>query len=202
MKYILTIILSWVLGSSAWATPPTIPGRLVLKLKPGAEPAAVLPSLQALGATSWHQKFPYTTPPSAALPHSTNTRTANAAPPAAPRGEVDLRQVYEFEVPAPANLAKARTMLLGTGAVEYVEPLYIREPLYQPNDPMADSVAGPQYNLKLIQAYRAWDFTKGDTSLVIGLTDTGIRTTHEELVRQVKYTYADPINGLDDDQDG
>ncbi|MEJ7663893.1 MAG: S8 family serine peptidase [Hymenobacter sp.] len=34
------------------------------------------------------------------------------------------------------------------------------------------------------------------------MTDTGIRFTHEDLRRQVKYNYADPINGIDDDGDG
>lgn len=185
MKYILTIVLLVNVLVSALAAPPTILGRLVLKLKPGATPTAVLPALATLGMTSLNQKFPQATPPNAELP-----------------GSVDLRLVYQIEVPATVTLTKARTVLLGTGAVEYVEPLYLREPLYQPNDPLADSVAGSQDNLHLIQAYRAWDFTKGDSSVVIGLTDTGMRPTHEELVHKIKYNYADPINGLDDDHDG
>ncbi|RZK62841.1 MAG: T9SS type A sorting domain-containing protein, partial [Hymenobacter sp.] len=118
-------------------------------------------------------------------------------------GSVDLRLVYEVKVPASLPLAKARVQLLATGAVAYVEPAYRREPLYLPNDPLADSTAGVhQYHLQLTQAYRAWDFTKGDTSVVIGITDTGLRVSHEELVRQLKYNYADPVNGLDDDGDG
>lgn len=185
MKYILTIVLLLNIIFSALAAPPIILGRLVLKLKPGVTPPAVLPALAALGMTSLSQKFPQATPPTMEQP-----------------GSVDLRLIYQIEVPATATLTKARTLLLGTGAVEYVEPLYIREALYQPNDPLSDSVAGSQDNLKLIQAYRAWDFTKGDSSVVIGLTDTGMRPTHEDLVRKIKYNYADPINGIDDDHDG
>jgi serine protease len=187
MKYILTIILSLVSAVVALAGPPTIPGRLVLKLKPAATPGQVQAALQALGATGLSQKFPFSTQP--------NTDQVRV-------GSVNLRLVYQIEVPASASLAKARAMLLGTGAVEYVEPLYIREPLYQPNDLYADSVSGLQYYLKVIKAYRAWDFTKGDTSVVIGLTDTGMRPSHQDLVRKIKYNYADPINGVDDDQDG
>ncbi|RZK53096.1 MAG: serine protease, partial [Hymenobacter sp.] len=185
MKYILTIVLFLTQAALVLAGPPTIPGRLVLKLRPTASPSQVQAALHALGATGLSQKFPQATPPSAEQP-----------------GSVDLRLIYQVEVPAAASLAKARTLLLGTGAVEYVEPLYSREPLYQPNDPRADSVTGSQYHLKLIQAYRAWDFTKGDTTVVIGLTDTGMRPTHEDLVRQIKYNRADPVNGLDDDNDG
>jgi serine protease len=185
MKYILTILLLVTIVVGAWAEPPTIPGRLVLKLKPGATLASIQLALPALGATGLSQKFPHATPPNPEIP-----------------GSVDLGAIYQIQVPTPANLAKARAVLLRTGAVEYVEPLYIREPLYQPSDPLADSTNYAQYYLRLIQAYRAWDITKGDTTMVIGITDTGMRPTHEDLVHQIKYNYADPINGLDDDNDG
>ncbi|HET9503680.1 MAG TPA: S8 family peptidase [Hymenobacter sp.] len=185
MKYILTIVIFLSQALAALASPPTIKGRLVLKLMPTASPKEVQAALQTLGAKDLSQKFPRATPPSPERP-----------------GSVDLRLIYQVEVPAALSLEKARTALLRTGAVEYVEPLYIREPLYQPNDPRADSVTGSQYHLKLTQAYRAWDFTKGDTSIVIGLTDTGMRPTHEDLVSQIKYNRADPVNGLDDDNDG
>lgn len=173
------------------AGPPTIPGRLVLKLRPSGSRsidalARLRPALATLGVGSTVQKFPLSQAGSADLP-----------------GSVDLRLVYELTVPTSLTLAKARTQLLATGVVEYVEPLYIRELQYQPNDPLADSTAtNSQYHLRLTQAYRAWDFTKGDSSVVIGVTDTGIRYSHEDLVRQVKYNYADPINGKDDDGDG
>ena len=185
MKYILAIVLLLWQAISALAGPPTIPGRLVLKLMPTGSPKDVQATLQVFGAKGLSQKFPRTAAPSAERP-----------------GSVDLRLIYQIEVPAATSLDKIRTALLRTGAVEYVEPLYIREPLYQPNDPMADSVAGSQYHLKLTQVYRAWDFTKGDTSIVIGLTDTGMRPTHEDLINQIKYNWADPMNGVDDDNDG
>ncbi len=193
MKILRTLL--WVsclvVARPVLAAPPTRPGKLVLKLRPStnllaADLGALLPTLAALQATDLAPKFPHSTAPSPERP-----------------GSVDLRRVYELTVPPGLALAKARNMLLATGVVEYVEPLYIRTPQYQPNDPLADSAAaGNEYHLRLTQAYRAWDFTKGDTSIVIGVTDTGIRYSHEDLVRQVKYNYADPINGLDDDGDG
>ena len=171
----------------AQPAPPTVPGRLVLKLRAGQQPAALEAALQALGARALTQKFPRTLPPSAERP-----------------GSVDLRGIYQFETAA--GLAKARAVLLGTGAVAYVEPLYIRQPQYQPNDPYADStltsLTAGQYYLKQIKAYRAWDITRGDSSLVIGITDGGFRLTHTELASQIKHNYADPVNGLDDDDDG
>ena len=192
MKILRTLLwlICWLLALYVQAAPPTRPGRLVLKLRESSGPAVaslrvLLPALAALPATNLTQKFPNSQPPSPERP-----------------GSVDLRRVYELTVPPGLPLAKARARLLATGMVEYVEPLYLREPQYQPNDPLADSTAGNQYHLRLTHAYRAWDFTQGDTSVVIGVTDTGIRYSHEDLVGQVKYNYADPINGLDDDGDG
>ena len=194
MKILRTLLLISCLGLvlPGRAAPPTLPGRLVLKLRPSAtgnlatDLGALLPVLKALHATNLAQKFPNSQLPDPERP-----------------GGVNLRQVYELAVPPGLSLAKARAQLLATGVVEYVEPLYVRLPQYQPNDPLADSTAaGNQYHLRLTQAYRAWDFTRGDTSIVIGVTDTGIRYTHEDLRNQVKYNYADPINGKDDDGDG
>ncbi|WP_223648879.1 S8 family peptidase [Hymenobacter psoromatis] len=193
MKLSFTLLLLSLLlefNSAGAQAPPTRPGLLVVKLRAGAgAPAAELPALQAalqtLRATSLTQKFPRSLAPSPEQPAA-----------------VDLRRVFELSVPPEVSLAKARAVLLATGVVEYVEPLYVRQPLYLPNDPLADSTAGKQYYLRLTQAYRAWDFMKGDTSVVIGMTDTGIRFTHEDLRRQVKYNYVDPINGIDDDGDG
>ncbi|GAA4035413.1 hypothetical protein GCM10022409_20110 [Hymenobacter glaciei] len=171
----------------AQSTPPTIPGQLVLKLRPGQSPAVLETALHTLAAGALNQKFPHAAAPSAERP-----------------GSVDLRGIFQFRTTA--ALSKARAVLLATGAVEYVEPLYIRQPQYQPNDPFADStltsLTVSQYYLKQIKAYRAWDITRGDSSIVIGITDGGFRLTHVELAPQIKHNYADPINGLDDDRDG
>ncbi len=182
-------LLLLLLGKLAAAGPPTLPGQLVLKLRPGATPAALAGALKQLGATGWHQKFPH-------------ARVLDLEKP----GAVDLRAVYQLAVPPELALARARAVLLGTGAVEYVEPLYVRFPQYEPNDPLADStltnLSRSQYYLKQIRAYRAWDVVRGDSTLVIGITDGGVRLTHEDLRNRVKHNYADPINGLDDDRDG
>lgn len=193
MKHILSL-LALLFAFAAHATPPTLPGRLVFKLKPGQRPAALEATLRELAAKNLEQKFPRAIAPSPERP-----------------GGVELRNIYQIDVPLMVTLAQARAALLASGLVEYVEPLYVRQPQYQPTDPMSDSTrllaTGPvaqagQTYLKQIKAYRAWDITRGDTSIVIGITDSGIRLTHEDLRQQVKHNYADPINGVDDDHDG
>jgi len=170
------------------------PGRLVFRLKPElrhlatanaiAEPTLAA-ALRRLGATQLHQKFANTLLPDSEKPES-----------------VDISLIYEIRLPAPTDLTRAQQLLLATGTVLYAEPLYYRAPLAQPNDPLADSTrADGQYYLRNIRAYSAWDITKGDTTVVIGIADTGTRFTHEDL-GQVKYNYSDPIDGIDNDKDG
>ncbi|MBF9239925.1 S8 family peptidase [Hymenobacter sp. BT683] len=186
---LLLVLLALGWSAAAAAGPPTVPGRFALKLKPGQQPAALEMALRTLAAREVRQKFPRTLPPNIEKP-----------------GSVDLRGIYQFQVPTTVSLERIRTVLLATGAVEYVEPLYIRYPQYQPNDPLADStltsLSKSQYYLKQIKAYRAWDITRGDSSIVIGITDGGVRMTHQDLRQQIKRNYADPINGIDDDGDG
>ncbi|RDC61884.1 S8 family serine peptidase [Adhaeribacter pallidiroseus] len=118
-------------------------------------------------------------------------------------GQVDLTLWYEIQHQRPdLSFTQLRQMLLATGFVDFVEPVYQPQLLYQPTDPLADSVTGKQFYLKQVQAYRAWDIEKGDSSVVIGILDTGTRLDHEDLKNTIKHNYADPVDGRDNDQDG
>ncbi|UOQ55572.1 S8 family peptidase [Hymenobacter cellulosivorans] len=173
----------------------TLPNTLVFKLKPefkalGTTDQIALPALERaleqVGATKLRQKFPRSLPASSELP-----------------GSVDLQLVYQVNLKTDVPVGKACRTLLQTGVLEYAEPLNFRPPLYQPNDPLADSTnTDGQFYLKNIQAYRAWDVTQGDTSIVIGITDTGTRYSHDDLRNQLKKNYADPVDGIDNDNDG
>ncbi|HEX8659946.1 MAG TPA: S8/S53 family peptidase [Hymenobacter sp.] len=190
LRLLFVFLISSLIGSwQAEAAPPTVPGQLAVKLRPGYSPAALDAALLTINARGLHQKFPQALPPSGKKP-----------------GSVELRSIYQFTLAPTVSLERARAVLMATEAVEYVEPLYIRLPLYAPNDPLADStltsLTASQYYLKKISAYRAWDLTRGDSSIVIGITDGGVRLTHEDLRSQIKHNYADPINGRDDDNDG
>ncbi|MBC6607405.1 S8 family peptidase [Hymenobacter sp. BT188] len=190
----LTLTANAQTGGAQTREPATQPGTLVFKLKSanvtGAQPPEIAPqlaaALRALGATRVEQKFPRAVPPTAYQP-----------------GSVELRGVYQVWFAPSASLQKARFALLQTGTLEYVEPLNDRGLLRQPNDPFADSTrTDGQFYLKNIRAYRAWDVTQGDTSVVIGVLDTGIVFSHEDMKGQIKYNYADPIDGIDNDGDG
>ncbi|WP_281163471.1 S8 family serine peptidase [Pontibacter roseus] len=177
-------------ASGATTKPHTViyklkaPQSSQLRLAHGNQ-ALLQSALQQVGATAVQQKFPDKTPA-----------------PNARKSGVDLSLIYEMTYKPGQSFVEVQRSLLATGMVAYVEPLYQRVPLYQPNDPASDSTKTTQGYLKLIQAYGAWAEEKGDTNIVIGVLDTGFRLTHEDIKNQIKYNYDDPVDGIDNDGDG
>jgi hypothetical protein len=171
-----------------------VPGRLIFKVKPALEAACRVDGIEIqdlkmalvkIQAVSVRKKFPR---------HPSLYGAVNA------RGEklIDLSTIYEASIPPGMPSAKAAQLLLSTGVLEYAEPVFSVEPLFNPNDPDTAS----QYYLSLIRAYDAWDISQGDSNLVVGVTDTGTDLDHPDLAAGIKYNYNDPINGVDDDADG
>lgn len=75
----------------------------------------------------------------------------------------------------------------------------VMEADYVPNDPSINS----QYHISKINSFGAWDITKGDTTVLIGIIDSGSDFDHPDLSANIKYNYADiPGNGIDDDANG
>lgn len=87
----------------------------------------------------------------------------------------------------PRSTADARRMaeeMMRRDDVEYAEPDYRRYPSFIPNDPAYTS---DQWYLKPsntepggINAQQAWDITRGESSIVIAVVDTGI-LTHQDI---------------------
>lgn len=117
-----------------------------------------------------------------------------------PRGErlVDLSLLYQFEFADTVPIQQVIDALYATGMVEYAEPRFLPKQLHVPNDPMI----GTQYHLARIKAFDAWSISKGDTSVVIAIVDTGNDRFHPDLIKNIAYNYNDPIDGLDNDNDG
>lgn len=96
----------------------------------------------------------------------------------------------------PKVLASKIRML---GEVEWAEPKYVYEVEYIPSDPFYSS----QYALQKIKAAEAWNISTGDTSIVIGIVDTGVDWDHPDLTANIWRNWNEiPNNGIDDDNNG
>ena len=154
------------------------------------------PVLNALGVTNLTKIYPNVEPPKEKY-----NKLGQAY--------ADLSLTYELTYDNKSVLIeKAINALLATGLVDYAEPRYIRKTsIFYPNDPFANNTTANQYAyLNRIQAYNAWDTalggTQGDTSVVIGIVDSGTDLLHPDLKGNIKINHADPPNGIDDDHDG
>jgi len=101
---------------------------------------------------------------------------------------------YKSDIPESTIIQNLKQLKL----FQYVEQRVLNTLFYTPNDPQI----GEQWYLNNIHAYEAWDIEKGDTNVVIGVTDTGIDRVQEDLIDGIKYNYEDTVDGIDNDNDG
>ncbi|MCX7745132.1 MAG: S8 family serine peptidase [Flavobacteriales bacterium] len=117
---------------------------------------------------------------------------------------VDLSLVYVFEYTVDVPVLRVVNELASSGVVEYAQPWFLDSPLHDLHTMLTpnDTSLHLQWYLYKIRALQAWDSTQGDTTVVIGIVDGGTNFSHPDFMDNVYYNYADPINGIDDDNDG
>ena len=171
-----------------------VPGTLVIRVKPEFRSAcssrmigesALQAAFSELGVSHVARKFPTAQEPASAI-------TKSGAP------STDLSLIYQLQMPAAVDIGNAVRRLMQSGSVMYAEPLYKHEMYFTPNDPQINL----QYQNAKINLYNAWDVWTGDTNTVIGIVDSGTDWDHPDLQDNIKYNYADPIDGIDNDADG
>ena len=86
---------------------------------------------------------------------------------------------YVFRVPAGSSENEISALLLSSGNFQYVEPNWIVYPIGCPNDALFGNQWHHQANR--MQSCDGWDLHTGNPSVAVGICDTGIRTTHEDL---------------------
>jgi len=83
--------------------------------------------------------------------------------------------------------------------IEWAEPKFVYEFNFTPNDPSYNL----QYGLTRINAAQAWDISQGDTTISIGIVDTGVDWDHPDLAANIWRNWNEiPNNGIDDDNNG
>jgi hypothetical protein len=85
-----------------------------------------------------------------------------------------------------------------SGLVAYAEPRFKVYPMLVPNDPGF----GFQWQIPHIGADSVWSVSTGDTNTVVAVVDGGTNFSHPDLLGNIAYNYADPIDGIDNDNDG
>ena len=110
----------------------------------------------------------------------------------------DISLIYKIRFPESADVIEIVNQLLSSPEVMYAEPAFIYETFFDPNDPDYPS----QDYLVRIKAAAAWEITKGDSNVVIGIIDTGTSFIHPELADKVKVNYLEFADGIDNDNDG
>ena len=88
--------------------------------------------------------------------------------------------------------------LKSSGVLMYWEHPRTQQFYFEPSDPSFSL----QWHLDKIMAPDAWDTAQGDSSFVVAVVDSGVDYMHDDLKDNLAYNYDDPINGLDDDNDG
>ncbi|TCP69398.1 S8 family serine peptidase [Baia soyae] len=83
--------------------------------------------------------------------------------------------------------------------VEYAEPNQLAHAFWTPNDPKYSS---DQYGPQKMQAPQAWDVTKGSSSTVVAVVDTGVQGSHEDLAGKLVSGGHDFVDNDDNADDG
>jgi subtilisin family serine protease len=108
-----------------------------------------------------------------------------------------LSKIYRLKLTSPFDPIYVASKLSKNTEIEWAEPLYLRKITHTPNDPKLTS----QYGLTKVQAEAAWDISKGNSNIIVAIVDSGVDWAHEDLSANI-WQNDDPINGVDDDQNG
>ncbi len=204
MKHILNIciliLLSYVTFSQniqEKLTDPIVKGKIILKIKPSLKSLCNADNINIQNYSDLiiaynckiKKSFPFVS-----SPLTEKNKYGNKL--------VDLTTIYELTFDTTLSVEKMVSAFGNLNETEYCQPIYLPKPLFEPNDPAADTISGSQYYLTNIKAYQAWNICKGDSNIVIGVTDTGVEKAHEDLIDNIFYNYNDAIDGIDNDHDG
>ncbi len=78
------------------------------------------------------------------------------------------------------DLLKDKNLLFA----EYDPILYLS---YVPNDPSVTN----EWHINKIKAYQAWDYVRGDTTVVVGIVDSGVKWNHPDLKDNIWINWAE-----------
>lgn len=205
------VLLAGVLTSAGEAVPRYVPGVLIVKLRPDVAAAVGrtkgatvtgVPSVDALNVRFKATAFRRTVP------------AAEKAPLGIDRH--GLTDYYTIELPPGTDIEMAVAEYAADPNIEVAEPDYIMPmDAITPNDPMYNQQwTHYQTTDRDIDTPEAWDLETGDSTIIVGITDSGMLYDHEDLIASMWVNPGedldgdgavwdtDDMNGVDDDGNG
>ena len=207
MRTLLPVFLLLVLGSRLPAIAQqskldgdAVPSRVIVKLAPalfdrGISPTILGPVGASIGVVSIE---PWLPPELLNDQTPLNKRRNGVNDPVA-----GLRRIVVVAYGADISPYEAALRLARIPGVEYAEAQHRRTILFRPNDSRLPS----QWYLEKISALEAWDVQRGDSSITIGVVDSGIEEDHPDLVNAIWHNPGETgggreSNNIDDDGNG
>jgi subtilisin family serine protease len=186
-------------GAQRLSTPRPLEGQVVVKLVPEA---------QGLSSGRVRLRWPDALRQEAMEPlfaaHESRKASLRGRSPQQRQraGEIGIERLYRLRLPAGMDVQEALALLSGQPEVAYAEPIYPSEPLYVPNDTDVPNMW--THRDEYARVFSAWDISKGDPSVVVGVIDTGCRIGHPDLAGQLQYNNPERygLPGIDDDFNG
>lgn len=86
---------------------------------------------------------------------------------------------YIIQVPAGSDENATSASLMATGLFQYAEPNWILYPIACPNDPLLGNQW--HHNANRMNSCAGWDIHTGNATVGVGICDTGVLTTHQDL---------------------
>lgn len=111
---------------------------------------------------------------------------------------VDTGLYYRIACTPGTSIESFINALYASGYFEIVEPEYVNRMTFTPDDPQLMA----QYYIANIRATEGWDINQGDASITIAIVDSGGDLTHDDLKDNLYTNPLDPVDGLDNDNNG
>jgi subtilisin family serine protease len=153
---------------------------LIVKFKDGASPLA---STQTLQKKSFK---PFTVTEATKLFPEENILR---------KGSNSLGNIYLLKYSSTEDPLELSKKFSKSKDVEYAEPRYVHRVTVVPNDSIF--LTGQQINLSRVSATQAWDITKGDSSVLIAIIDTGVDWAHPDLAANILKDNTGKVIGKD-----
>ena len=112
-----------------------------------------------------------------------------------------LHNIYKLKFPKAFDIGSIINDLKEVEDIIFAEPNYYLYTANSTNDPFA--LDGQQWHLGAVNIFDAWETSTGDSSIIIGIIDTGVDWDHPDLQNKIwTNSFEIPDNGLDDDENG